>query len=337
MTRILVVRLDSMGDVLLAGPAVAALSEIAHVDLLCSSIGHPAAELLPGVDRTLVFDAPWILSPAPPVDPPALGRIVSAIESQRYDAAAVLTSSHQSPLPTALLLRIAGIGRIAAVSHDYPGSLLDHRFRGDPDVHEVRRALMIAGALGASPCDRPLSVEGMDTPVQRGRVAVHPGASASARTLDPDAWAGIVAELARAGAEVVVTGGPGETDLCRQVAGATGAAIRIHSRGELRRFAGLLASAEVVVSGNTGPMHLAAAVGRPAVAIFPPTVPVARWAPWMVPHVVLGDHDVPCAGCRAQVCPLETQRCTADVRPDAVIDAIEFLSDSTLGRKELRA
>ena len=81
MRRILVVRLDSVGDMLLAGPAIAVASRRAPVDVLCSSIGRPAAELLPGVDRTIVFDAPWILNPAPPLASEALGALIETLSS----------------------------------------------------------------------------------------------------------------------------------------------------------------------------------------------------------------------------------------------------------------
>src|SRR5690242_18529997 len=102
MARVLVVRLDNVGDVLLAGPAVRALAGNHTVDMLCSRVGLPAARLLPGVSDTLVFEAPWIRSPAPKCDPADLDRIVGEVAHRRYDAAAVLTSSHQSALPIAL-------------------------------------------------------------------------------------------------------------------------------------------------------------------------------------------------------------------------------------------
>ncbi|HEU4841225.1 MAG TPA: hypothetical protein VFT09_07270, partial [Ilumatobacteraceae bacterium] len=132
MTRTLVARLDSVGDVLLAGPAIAAAASDGPVDVLCSPIGRPAAALLPGVDRLIELSAPWILHPAPPVDGAALTELIDTLSAVEYDRAAILTSSHQSALPTAMLLRLAGINRIAAVSNDYSGSLLDHRIPGDP-------------------------------------------------------------------------------------------------------------------------------------------------------------------------------------------------------------
>ena len=337
MTRVLVVRLDSMGDVLLAGPAAQALAEHADVDMLTSSIGRPVAALLPGVDRVIEFDAPWIRSPAPPVDPCALDDLVAWVRRGQYDAAAVLGSSHQSPLPTALFLRLAGVDEIAAVSHDYAGSLLDHRLRGDPDVHEVRRGLMVAAALGARGHDRPMRVVGVGCEAPRpNRVVVHPGASVPARTLPPARWAAVVRELRRCGADVVVTGSVDERRLCRDVAGgglAADVAVSTFGRDDVAGLARMLSTASVVVSGNTGPMHLAAAVGRPVVAVFPPTVPAARWAPWMVPHVLLGVQDIECAGCRAIECA--HQRCLDPIVPTGVADAVVGLMSQSTSEREV--
>jgi ADP-heptose:LPS heptosyltransferase len=81
-----------------------------------------------------------------------------------------------------------------------------------------------------------------------------------------------------------------------------------------------------VVTGNTGPLHLAAAVGTPVVAVFPPTVALERWRPWRVPHLVLGEQEVPCAGCRSRTCPLPRQTCLDEVTPAAVVAAVDRLA-----------
>ena len=231
-----------------------------------------------------------------------------------------------------LLLRLAGIGRIAAVSNDYPGSLLDHRIPGDPDVHEVERALAVVAALGVEvgdPSALRLRVDvATDTPVA-GRVAVHPGASAPARTLGVARWTEVTATLVAHGYDVVVTGTPGEAERSAAVAAPTRRAPVIVSPDDLRRLAGELARAAVVVAGNTGPMHLAAALGRPVVTVFAPTVPPDRWKPWGVPHVLLGELDIACAGCRSCTCPLPGQPCTAGVTAPVVCDAVTALAAFT--------
>ncbi|MGH9271880.1 MAG: glycosyltransferase family 9 protein, partial [Ilumatobacteraceae bacterium] len=238
-----------------------------------------------------------------------------------------LTSSHQSCLPTALLLRLAGVPRLAAVSHDFAGGLLDHRIKGDPDVHEVERSLAVLAELGFGPLDPSprlaVDVE-LPDPVE-GRVVLHPGAAVPARTLAPERWAAVAWELADRGFEVIVTGAGIETETCTQVAGPTHHAPVLLERGALAELARELASAEVVVTGNTGPAHLAAAVGRPVVSVFPPTVPAERWAPWGVPHVLLGNQGIECAGCRARRCPQVLPWCTEIVTATAVADAVDEL------------
>jgi ADP-heptose:LPS heptosyltransferase len=340
VTAVLVARPDNCGDVLLAGPAVrAAAASGRPVVLLCGPRGRPAAELLPGVAAVVEWRAPWIEPDPMPVDPGDASDLIAAVRSHEVGDAAILTSSHQSPLPLALLLRWAGVRRIAAISHDHAGSLLDVRIPGDPDLHEVRRGLAVTEALGyPSPADDRLavrlgseSVAGLGTRVRAlvlGRapyVVVHPGATAPARTLAPLQWRGVARRVAASGRTVVVTGVPAEAGVTTLVAGRRRGVLDLTGRLDFRQLAAVVGGARALVTGNTGPAHLAAAVGTPVVLAFPPTVPLSRWAPWRVPHEVLGDQDVACAGCRSRVCPLADQRCVSDVTGADVVAALERL------------
>ena len=148
------VRLDSDGDVLLAGPAVRAVA--AHGDdvvLLVGPQGAAAARLLPGVDDVLVWSCPWIVADPAPVDPADVGELVTRLRGLAVDRALVLTSFHQSPLPTALLLRLAGVPWVGAVSDDYPGSLLDLRLRL-PGCCPASTRSSSGAARGSSPTPR---------------------------------------------------------------------------------------------------------------------------------------------------------------------------------------
>jgi len=80
------------------------------------------------------------------------------------------------------------------------------------------------------------------------------------------------------------------------------------------------------VVGNTGPAHLAAAVGTPVVSLFAPVVPAARWRPWKVPHLLLGQQDAACAGSRARTCPIPGHPCLNEVTVERVVAAIERLA-----------
>jgi ADP-heptose:LPS heptosyltransferase len=327
--RAIVVRLDNEGDVLLAGPAVRAVAAGAdHVTLLCGPRGAAAAALLPGVDDLLVRRAEWIDPQAPPVDRAAVLAYVDAIAAIGADVAVVLTSFHQSPLPAALLLRLAGVPRIAAISEDFPGSLLDHRLPDPGDVHESRRALGVAAALGFSlpPGDDGRLAVYHDEPaaaLPERFVVVHPGASVPARAWAPARSRELVTALSEAGRDVVVTGAPGERDLTAFVAGAEG--LDLGGATSLAELAGVLAHADAVIVGNTGPAHLAAAVGTPVVSLFAPTVPTARWHPFGVPYELLFV-DVPCAGCRARACPVAGHPCLGGVTVTDVLEAVDRLA-----------
>jgi lipopolysaccharide heptosyltransferase III len=324
MKRVLAVRLDNDGDVLLAGPAVRALRAAADgLDLLVSPAGRAAAHLLPGVDEVIVFNAPWSGYRPPPVDRAAVRELVTRLDAGRYDVAVIFTSFHQSPLPMALLARLAGIPRVVADSEDYPGSLLAVRHRRR-EVHEVEAALELAAAADPAVVvgDRRLAVD-LPEPnplTGTGYVVVHPGASVPARSLTPQHARAIIADLAAAGHRVVVTGGPGDPepggDRYESLIGRTSFA----------ELAAVLAGAACVVVGNTGPAHLAAAVGTPVVSLFSPVVPAGRWAPYGVPTVLLGDQSAPCRDTRARECPVPGHPCLSRVSPSEVRAAVEALS-----------
>ncbi|MDQ3874939.1 MAG: glycosyltransferase family 9 protein [Actinomycetota bacterium] len=327
------------------GPAIRAVAAQAErVTLLCSARGRQAAQLLPGVDELIVYAAPWIDPEPDPVDRGEVLALVDRLAGLGADQAIILTSFHQSPLPLALLLRLAGVPMIGAISPDYPGSLLDVRHSVAEDVHEVERALSLVHALGY---ELPGSDDGALHIVRRpesrpdalgedGYVVVHPGASVPARAWAPDRCAELVAELRARGRSVVVTGSATETELTAHVAGRSDRrVVDLGGRTDLASLAEVLAGADVLVAGNTGPAHLAAAVRTPVVSLFAPTVPPTRWRPWGTPHVLLGRHDIGCAGCRAKVCPYENHPCLDAVPVEQVLEAVETLAPSD--RKELAA
>jgi ADP-heptose:LPS heptosyltransferase len=331
MTHVLAVRLDNDGDVLLAGPAIRALAAGAErLTLLCGPRGRRAAALLPGVDELLVWRAPWIDPEPRPVDPADVQALVARLAGLGVDRAIVFGSFHQSPLPTALVLRLAGVPWIAATSVDYPGSLLDLRHRIGDDVHEVQRSLDLARAAGfelpPGDDDRLRVRRGARAAVEGDYVVVHPGASVPARAWAAERNAALVDALVAGGRRVVVTGGPDERGLTARVAGPPRPQVRdLGGATDLAELAEVLAGARAVVVGNTGPAHLAAAVGTPVVSLFAPTVPPVRWRPWRVPHELLYV-DVPCAGCRARNCPIEGHPCLGGVEVADVVAAVERLA-----------
>lgn len=340
--RVLVARLDSAGDVLLAGPAVRAVAAGGNdVVMLCGPQGAPAAELLPGVAEIFTWPAPWIADPPPQVTAENLAPLQNFLAAADIAEAVILTSFHQSPLPLALLLRLAGAARITGASVDFAGSLLDVRLKPGEDFPEdqpeAERALLIAAAAGYRlPADDDGALRVREVPDTRGLtgvepyVVVHPGAAVPARTWPADHHARAVELLAGQGFRVIVTGTPAETALTGRVAGSAG--MDLGGRTDLRTLAGILARADVVITGNTGPAHLAAAVGTPVVSLFSPVVPAVRWAPYRVPVELLGDQAAPCRDTRARVCPVPGHPCLSSVRPEDVVDAVQRLAGASRTR-----
>ncbi|HEY1378968.1 MAG TPA: glycosyltransferase family 9 protein, partial [Gemmataceae bacterium] len=354
--NVLAVRLDALGDVLMTEPAVRALTEARpgrRVTLLTSPAGAAVAPLLPAVDEVIVYDAPWMKATTPRADARPECAMIDRIRRGRFDAAAIFTVYSQSPLPAALLCHLAGIPRRLAHCRENPYQLLtDWVPEPEPALsrHEVRRQLDLAAAVGGRTADERLRLCVPPEATARARealgwfglepgdrwAAVHVGASAPSRRYPPDLFAGAVRLMVREhGIAVVFTGGPAEVELVEQVRSRSG--VFTHSlAGELdvAGLAAVLALAPVLVANNTGPVHVAAAVGTPVVDLYALTNP--QHTPWMVPCRVL-NHDVPCRNCYKSVCPEGHQHCLALVPPAAVARAAaeligETASDRSGGR-----
>jgi len=328
------VRPDGLGDVLLTGPAVRAIAAGgAAVTFLAGPAGAEAAALLPGVGSVLTGELPWIAPEPGPFAADAVRSLAGLVRAAQADAAVIFTSFHQSALPTALVLRMAGVPWIAAISEDYPGALLDVRHRVDDDQPEVERNLSLAQAAGFA---RPEGDAGR-LAITAGRagttgapdgpyVVVHARASVPARAPSPDRVTAMAAALAAAGNRVVVTGSAADAPVTAAICARTPGAVDLGGRTSLRALAAVLAGADVVVAPNTGAAHLAAAVGTPVVSLFAPVVPAVRWAPYGVPSRLLGQPGAGCAGTRARVCPVPGHPCLDSIEPGEVVAAVAELA-----------
>jgi ADP-heptose:LPS heptosyltransferase len=163
-------------------------------------------------------------------------------------------------------------------------------------------------------------------------LVVHPGTTAAARAYPAERWAETVRLLSRAGWPVLVTGSASERELTAGIVGAARvglsgqpAVLDLAGALDLAELARLLAGAHAVLVANTGPAHLAAAVGTPVVSLFSPVVPAARWAPYGVPVVLLGDQDAACRDTRRTACPVPGHPCLTGVEPDTVLRAVDRL------------
>lgn len=333
MSTAVVARLDSAGDVLITGPAVRAVAA-GHdrVTMLVGPRGRAAAELLIGVDEILEWQAPWVDFEAPELTASHAEALIKQLRDIGPANMYIFTSFHQSPLPLALLARMAGVPWVGAICIDYPGTLLDLRHHVPEGVPEPERALSLAEAAG---CPLPAGDDGAlrirAVPPLPARLAervgpepyvvFHPGAAVPARRPSRDRCAAMVAALTGAGYRVVVTGGPDESELTAAV--AADPAVDLGGRTGFAELAAVFSAARVVVVPNTGPAHLAAAVGTPVVSLFAPVVPAAQWRPYSPRVRVLGDQSAPCRASRARVCPVAGHPCLDGITDAELLDAVQ--------------
>ena len=338
--RVLLVRLDNLGDVLLTTPAFRAVRQAlpeAHLALLAGPAGCGVGRLDPDLDETILYhalneDVYFRL----PQDPEREMAAVETLKERDFDAAIIFTSYKQSALPAAYLCYLANIPVRAAGSFEGPGSLLTHRHRYEetaPPKHETLRGLELTEFLGLPPVEpemvlvpraedeedaaRLLERHGLKRQGLERFFLVHPGASASSRAYPPERYSEVVEGLVeQSGLPVLVTGGPSEDDLARRVAGSVG--IALGGETSFGSFAALVGRASVVVTNNTGTSHVASALKRPVVTVFAGTNPAEQWGPWRTPNRLL-THPVPCAPCYKRVCPIGHE-CLTRIAPGTVVD-----------------
>jgi len=342
--KILCVRLDSLGDVLMSTPAMRALREgVADrkLTLLGSPSGVAAAPFIPELDDVIVYEAPWMKAHETPASA-ADARIAATLAARRFDAAVIFTTYTQSALPAALLCHQAGIPLRLAHCRENPYRLLSD-WVPEPEPagmvrHEVQRQLDLVrkvgcrtGDIGLSFAPRPGDAEAARArlhalgilPGQRW-LLLHPGASAASRRYPADAWAAAIRLLARStGLPMVLTGSSAEVELVEGIRAACG--VPTHSlagRLDLGQLGALLHMAAVAVTNNTGPAHIAAAVGTPLVDLYALTNP--QHTPWRVRNRVLFQ-DVPCRFCFKSTCQAGHHACLAGVAPERVLEAVASL------------
>ena len=341
-TRVLAVRLDTIGDVLMTTPAIRALSESGSrpaVTLLTSTRGARLAHLVPEIDDVIVFDPPWMKATKEGAGP-AVEQTMEQRLAGEFDAAVIFTIYTQSPLPAALLFHLAGIPLRLAHCRENPYQLLtDWVAEPEPDKllrHEVRRQLDLVASVGATPSDERLSLAPPEAAATRVRrllehhgvagpfVVVHPGASAPSRRYRPEGFAEVVRRLVlEDGLPVVFTGDADERDLVAGIGQlANEPVLSLAGETDLAELAALIDDAALLISNNTAPAHMAAALGTPVVDLYALTNP--QHAPWLVESRVLF-HDVPCEYCHKSVCPMKHHHCLRLVEPTQVVDAARSL------------
>ncbi|RJQ52102.1 MAG: glycosyltransferase family 9 protein [Actinobacteria bacterium] len=348
---VLCVRLDTVGDVLMTTPAMKALKQARpgrRLTLLTSRRGAAIAPLVPEIDEVVAYDPPWMKATGPRTDVSADRMTIDRLRAMRFDAAVIFTVYSQNPQPASLLCYLADVPLRLAHSRENPYGLLTH-WVAEPEPerfirHEVRRQLDLVREVGCGTSDEGMSLSVPDAGRERvaallapGRldpaqpwVVLHSGASAASRRWPPKKFAELARQLARRGVKPVLTGTASERAVVETIADASdGVALSLAGLLGLGELAALIELTPLVVSNNTAPVHMAAALGTPVVDLYALTNP--QHTPWGVPNRVL-NRNVDCKYCYKSVCPERHHRCLAGVTVSEVAKASMSLLAETTAR-----
>ena len=354
--NILCIRLDSLGDVLMTSPAIRALKESRPgrtITLLTSTAGAVAAPLIEDIDQTIIYDPPWMKASAPAANSEPDHQMIERLKRPGFDAAVIFTAFSQSPLPAALMALLADIPLRLAYCRENPYQLLtdwlpenDRAESGFEMRHEVRRQLDLIAAMGGATANESITISvphaaldqarlclnesGLD--VTRPWMIVHPGASAASRRYPAASFAEAAGILAGQHAvQILFTGNEPEVELVdhirRSIRSGT---FSLAGKLNIAELAAVISLAPLLVSNNSGPVHLAAGVGTPVVDLYALTNP--QHTPWMVPHRTLYQ-DVPCRFCYKSTCPMQHHNCLRVVSPEAVVNAALELMEEVRVRR----
>ena len=341
--RILLLRLERIGDLLMVLDAIAmvrALAPGAHIDLVVGSWNRPLAQLVAGVDSVEALDVPWMAREGASMAWSALVQHARKWRTRDYD----LAINFEPDIRSNVLLALSGARRRAGFVSGGGGAVLTHAMAPDPGAHIaenakalVQRAFGVTGLTlratderasvpqGVSPARlripdaaRKRAAELVGTPRHgTALIGIQPAAGRRIKEWDPGKFAEVGAALARTRkAVIVLIGSAGDKPVLDAVRSAWPGDVplaQLPLETDLVVLAAVLERLNLLITGDTGPMHLAAAVGTPVLAIFGPSLPT-RYAP-LSPRSRIVRIDIHCSPCNLMRRP--PTRCLGKV-PDCL-------------------
>jgi len=346
--RILIVRLSALGDIVHALPVLAAIKQAipdAQVDWLVEENYAAMLALATGLNRRVIVRAKSASETPEAIAFTSGGGYLRAtryLRAERYDVALDL----QGLLKSAVWARVSGARRVIGFDRAhlreelaasfYSESVVPNRptgqqANGPSGDHVIQKNLSILSALQIAPAAPELRLQPIATPEMvkaiqaaggsNGYIVINPGAAWPNKCWPPDRFGAVANALRdRTGLHSLVTWGPKERALADAVSQASGGAATPAPPTSVSDLAALMQSAALAISGDTGPLHIAAAVGTPIVGLFGPTRP-ERNGPWEPRDEVLSRSET-CVCHHKRRC-LRGAPCINEIAVDQVIAAAE--------------
>ncbi len=344
--RILVLRLERIGDLLMTLPALADLRTLvpgAEIDLVVGSWNADLARAVDPVTRVLSLDASWLAREREGRSLASLMRAARAWHDTHYD----LAINFEPDIRSNLILAAAGASWNAGYRSGGGGPLLDVAVDYDTQAHTTDNARRLISTIFdtvlpddisptlVAPFEAHESAARLLAGAERPLVGVHVSGGRAIKQWPPERFGEVSRQLIEQnGATIVLTGGSADRDLVQVVKDSLppSRVIDVAGDGDLPTLAGIVERLDLLISGDTGPMHLAVAVGTPVVAVFGPSDP-ARYGP-RGPYDRIVRVDLPCSPCNRirlppQRCVGHTPDCLALIGPERVIEAARAVLDES--------
>jgi heptosyltransferase-1 len=321
--KILIIRLSSLGDILHVLPAFSSLRQFfpeSKIEWLAATKSAFLLKAVPGIDKLHVIDTSSLLRF--PVDWTAWRNakdLIRDLRARHFDIAI----DFQGLLKTAVLGFLTGahirLGFSRQLVRERPAHWFYHKTLEKPanPVHVLTLNQMLAALTGAqmvsTPIEFAISEEDsqtcdllLDEPHIKEFIVINPGGGWPTKRWDPVRY-GMLAKKIQEELKipVVVTTGPGEDEFYRIIAAQCGNPAPLHLQCSFLQLIPLFRKARLLIGGDTGPFHLACAVGTQVVGIFGPTSPI-RNGPWRNEDEVVA-RSLPCSGCYWRACPTRNE------------------------------
>jgi heptosyltransferase II len=345
--KILVVQTSFLGDTVLTLPL---LSEIkrrfpgSHLSLLCTPTGRELLLDYPLVDEIIVDD-----KKGSDRGYRGLWRKAKLLRAQRFTLALCPHKSFRS----GLLLFLANIPYRVGFAQSKSAFLFHVRVKKNSQRHDVERTLSILEGPGirTDDCERALELPitanleekvtgqllaaGVDT--TKMLVGIHPGSVWATKRWSAEGFSRLIGLLKQKYlCEILLFGGSEDAQVIAEVQNLCGGcAVSLVNRISLRELPAALSLCKLLITNDSGPMHVAVARGVPVVAIFCATTPELGFYPYSAKAIVV-EKNLPCRPCSShgsRRCPLGTEDCIRLIRADEVFQAVERLLETT-GRPE---
>lgn len=345
--RILVVRADRIGDMILTTPIFKPLKErypLAHITCLASTLSSQLIERNPYIDSIIKYDPPWFDRPEKNKLIRDYLNILRLLRTQKFNMAIDLRGNIFNFF---FLMFLAGIRQRVSFDAAFGAFLLTHTVPFIRGKHETDYFFDIVKALGGKPEPEPQPVlilaEGERKYAEKFFysqnitqddviIALHPGAGENRifKRWPEDRYCELGKVLVkRFNAKIIITGSKAEIDLASRIRNQIGENA-ILAAGEichLKHLAAVLKKCYVCIGTSTGTIHVAAAMGTPVIVLCGPEDP-RRWRPLGNNHILI-EKEVPCRPCREGTCPYDG-RCLKLISPKCVLEVIEPLLTSKI-------